>query len=245
MLKLSPSRTSIIAWIIMALAATAPVHAQDLERSVGIYDGDEYVGLGTLDVYYELVGANHYVDGYFSNYTNKAIDLDTYGGWDFRWIVIEVSNEDGAYSSADGTPLSFPYVWPPSGGFAGDPNDSEPFFWSTVADFDENHTEGVDSYLGAIYKQEVGDSDQQFYLVLHNPAHPKTILLLDNGDFGITVGTTGHVGPYAVAGTNGGVISNAIAKAQTVKDALENAGFFDYIVLAVCDGCGFSFSIFD
>ena len=228
--------------LIFTVSVPAIANAHALQRAVGLFDGNESTRLGTLFLIHDRVGLYHYIQGYFANLTTRAKELDLRDRWDFRWIAITLSNGDGAGYSSEGYKLDFPYIAPPSGGFHGGPDDEEPFFWHTELEFEANHLEGVDSYFGLLNRQLIGDQEKEIYLVLHNPADPKTILLLDHGSFGIIVGPVLYDGPYPLEydPENPEYPNNAF-NAAWIEVALENSGFFGYTVIPTCETCGFSF----
>ena len=245
MRKPGPELFILAMLLIFAVLVPAAVHAQVIQRAVGLFDGGENTRLGTLFALHDRIGLYHDIQGYFANLTTRAKELDLRERWDFRWIAITVSNKDGAGYSSDGRKLNFPYIVPPSGGFSGGPDDEEPFFWHTELEFEANHLEGVDSYFGLLNRQLVGDDEKEVYLVLHNPADPKTILLLDHGNFGIIVGPVLYEGPYPLEYySEDPEYPNNEANAAWIQTALENSGFYGYTVVPTCETCGFAISPF-
>ena len=230
---------------------------------VGLYSDGEFYSLGDLTTSYESLDEDDpfaTMMATFDRYTALGRQFDL-NGYDFQWLEI-VSQESAPVRTAQsGQPADIPYAAPPEGGFGGEPNDNQPFFWDLVAAWPFQHVEG--SY-SAMYDRPVrtliGGITNETYLVLYNPNKPKEIILLENGGFvwdmyvsAITSGSVTTTDPatgepitesetsYFVL--QGGPVffdsdsANSDENAERLEQALANGGFRGWNVVATCPDC--------
>ena len=237
-------------FVVMTLVLLIPVSVAALEQKVGLYNNGIYTPLGTLSADHENGG----IDAFLESIYPFAGTLDKTQGWDYRWLMV-VFGSDQTVKDSSGAVIEYPTAYPPAGGTNLEPNDTDPFFWDTEDVWPEMHSEGELSYYGYQYQAERfepgGDEIVEVFSVLYNPAHPKKIVLLENGSF--TFGlfySTAYNEQYGLTGsqlippfnakTDLGREINTQATADYLEEALENAGFDGWTVIPTCSKCAFS-----
>ena len=256
--------TVIVFFFFLALTSLPfPSGVEGVE--VGLYSKNEFLSLGDLTTTYESLDEDDpfaTMTAVFDWYTALGEQLDL-NGYDFHWLQIVSYEDTPVRMTQSGSPPDIPYAAPPEGGFGGEPSDNQPFFWDLVAEWPFQHVEG--SYT-AMYDRPmrtlIGGIANETYLVLYNPDEPKKIILLENGGFAwvmyvsaITTGSIRSNDPVTGEPTtqtdtsyfvrpDGPVFfdsdsANSDENAERLEQALANAGFRGWSVVATCPECEF------